>query len=136
MHGFDQIDDVRDTITIVDIVDTIASVTSLLIIIFILTHGAFRLLCKFYTTVNKRVVYNWDTLCFITIRINVYGVFDEITSAINVLMKISILVSVSVALTSIFGKINSNLDKISEPDGCEAMRKFFDLDIAQNDICN
>ena len=52
MHEFHQIDDVKDTITIVHLFDTIASVTSLLIIIFIVTHGAFRWICKFYTHSN------------------------------------------------------------------------------------
>ena len=70
------------------------------------------------------IIYIWNTIgynsdtCTITMRINVYGILDVITSVISILTKIAILVSAFVILTVIFDEINDNLNKVSESKCC------------------
>ena len=64
--------------------------------------------------VNKTIGFNCNTICFITMGINICGILNGIKSVIYILIKILILVSVLVALAIVFDENNSNLDKIDE----------------------
>ena len=59
------------------------------------------------------VGYNCNT-CTITMGINVCGILDVMTSVMNIVIKIAILLSALVVFTVVLDEINSNLDKINE----------------------
>ena len=66
------------------------------------------------TSIYSKIKHNCNVIGCITMLIDVYDIFCEITSVFNILIKFSILVLLSDALTNAIIRTNLKLDEVSE----------------------